>query len=115
MRLYENEAKQLFRERGIPVPKQYGVIHSASELEGLDAQYPLILKALVLVGGRGKGGGIKKVSYIPCYVNDKAQPEIVTRDDPRGKEVFSYIEKISRSQNLSTNFTWEGGEVVIST
>jgi len=60
MRLYENEAKQLFRERGIPVPKQYGIIHSASELDGLDARYPLILKALVLVGGRGKAGAIKK-------------------------------------------------------
>jgi len=60
MRLYENEAKQLFKEKGIPVPKQYGIIHSASELERLDAHYPLILKALVLVGGRGKAGAIKK-------------------------------------------------------
>ena len=60
MRLYENEAKQLFKERGIPVPEQYGVVHSATELEGLDAHYPLILKALVLVGGRGKAGGIQK-------------------------------------------------------
>jgi succinyl-CoA synthetase beta subunit len=60
MRLYENEAKQLFRDRGIPVPRQYGIIHSALELEGLDAHYPLILKALVLVGGRGKAGAIKK-------------------------------------------------------
>jgi succinyl-CoA synthetase beta subunit len=60
MRLYENEAKKLFSERGIPVPKQYGIIHSASELDGLNAHYPLILKALVLVGGRGKEGAIKK-------------------------------------------------------
>jgi succinyl-CoA synthetase beta subunit len=60
MRLYENEAKKLFSERGIPVPKQYGVIHSASELKSLDANYPLVLKALVLVGGRGKAGAIKK-------------------------------------------------------
>lgn len=60
MRLYENEAKQLFRDRGIPVPRQYGIIHSALELEGLNAHYPLILKALVLVGGRGKAGAIKK-------------------------------------------------------
>jgi succinyl-CoA synthetase beta subunit len=29
-------------------------------VEGLHAHYPLILKALVLVGGRGKAGGIKK-------------------------------------------------------
>jgi succinyl-CoA synthetase beta subunit len=60
MRLYENEAKQLFRDKDIPVPRQYGVIRSVSELEGLNANYPLILKALVLVGGRGKAGGIKK-------------------------------------------------------
>jgi succinyl-CoA synthetase beta subunit len=60
MRLYENEAKQLFRDKGIPVPRQYGVIHSAMELEEVNAHYPLILKALVLVGGRGKAGGIKK-------------------------------------------------------
>jgi succinyl-CoA synthetase beta subunit len=60
MRLYENEAKQLLKERGVPIPRQYGVIRSARELEGLDAQYPVILKALVLVGGRGKAGGIKK-------------------------------------------------------
>lgn len=60
MRLYENEAKQLFRDRGIPVPRQYGIIHSALELEGLNAHYPLILKALVLAGGRGKAGAIKK-------------------------------------------------------
>jgi succinyl-CoA synthetase beta subunit len=62
MRLYENEAKELFIENGIPVPKQYGVIHAAAELEALDAHYPLILKALVLVGGRGKAGAIKKAN-----------------------------------------------------
>lgn len=61
MRLYESEAKQLLKEKGIPVPRQYGIVHSASELERLPADYPLILKALVLVGGRGKAGGIKKV------------------------------------------------------
>ncbi len=60
MRLYENEAKQLFTQGGIPIPRQYGIIHSGLELEGLNAHYPLILKSLVLVGGRGKAGGIKK-------------------------------------------------------
>jgi succinyl-CoA synthetase beta subunit len=59
MRLYENEAKQLFTQKGIPVPKQYGIVHSAAELEELNVQYPLFLKALVLVGGRGKAGAIK--------------------------------------------------------
>jgi succinyl-CoA synthetase beta subunit len=61
VRLYENEAKQLFREKSIPVPREYGIIHSAEQLERLNLHYPLILKALVLIGGRGKAGGIKKV------------------------------------------------------
>jgi len=60
MRLYEYEAKKVFQGIGIPVPTQYGMIHSAGDLEGLDLRFPLMLKAMVLVGGRGKAGGIKK-------------------------------------------------------
>jgi succinyl-CoA synthetase beta subunit len=62
VRLYEHEAKRLFQKRGIPVPEQYGVIHSPQGLEGLKVKYPLMLKALVLVGGRGKAGGIKRAA-----------------------------------------------------
>jgi len=62
MRLYEHEAKQVFFENGIPIPRQYGVIHSAEELERLELDYPLMLKAIVLVGGRGKAGGIKRAA-----------------------------------------------------
>ncbi len=74
-----------------------------------EARTTMIAKIII---ERGK---IKKVSYIPCYINKWSQPEIMTRSDPRGEEVFSYIEKISRSQNLSTNFIWEGDEVLICT
>jgi hypothetical protein len=62
-----------------------------------------------------EGGEIKKVSYIPCYINEYSEPEIVTRSNPKGEEVFSYMGNISRSQNLDTNFAWEGDEVVLST
>jgi succinyl-CoA synthetase beta subunit len=60
MKLYEFEAKKVFEKMGIPIPKQYGVIHSAKELETLKLDFPLMLKSMVLVGGRGKAGGIKK-------------------------------------------------------
>ncbi len=60
-------------------------------------------------------GKIQKVSYIPCCINKVGEPEIVPRSDPRGQEVFTYIEKISRSQGLDTKFTWDGDEVVINT
>jgi len=62
MRLYEYEAKKVFDTVGIPVPKQHGVIHSPSEIEKLEIKFPVMLKSMVLVGGRGKAGGIKKVS-----------------------------------------------------
>jgi succinyl-CoA synthetase beta subunit len=60
MKLYEFEAKNVFEQMGIPIPKQYGLIHSEKELEALKLEFPLMLKSMVLVGGRGKAGGIKK-------------------------------------------------------
>jgi succinyl-CoA synthetase beta subunit len=64
VRLYEHEAKRIFQKRGIPVPEQYGVIHSSEELESLAVGYPAMLKAQVLVGGRGKAGGIKRAENL---------------------------------------------------
>lgn len=60
MRLYEFEAKQLLREAGIPCPEEKLVTTSeeaASVLSGFDG--PVVLKAQVLTGGRGKAGGIQ--------------------------------------------------------
>ena len=60
MKLYEYEAKQLFIEEGVLVPQ--GVLVKSVE-QALDAvkkiKFPLVLKAQVLGGGRGKAGGIK--------------------------------------------------------
>jgi len=60
MKLYEYEAKKVFDKMGIPIPKQYGIIHSLKELDELKLKFPVMLKSMVLVGGRGKAGGIKK-------------------------------------------------------
>ena len=60
MKLYEYEAKKVFDKMGIPIPKQYGVIHSLKELDELKLKFPIMLKSMILVGGRGKAGGIKK-------------------------------------------------------
>ncbi len=58
MKLHEYQAKELFMRSGIPV--QHGVvIERPQEIRGLSLRYPLVLKAQVLVGGRGKAGGIK--------------------------------------------------------
>ena len=56
MKLYEYEAKEIFSQYGIPVP-QGTVIEHPSEID--ECSYPVVLKAQVLVGGRGKAGGVK--------------------------------------------------------
>jgi len=62
MRLYEYEAKEVFRQWGMSTPKAYGVVASPEEFERLEVSYPVMLKAQVLIGGRGKAGGIKKAA-----------------------------------------------------
>jgi len=63
LRLYEFEAKRIFDSEDIPIPHQFGVIRTIEDLEKIvnNLNFPLMLKVMVLVGGRGKAGGIKKV------------------------------------------------------
>jgi hypothetical protein len=72
-----------------------------------DARKTFIAKVII------EGGKIARVSYIPCYVNKNCQPEVMPRSNPKAQEVFNYIEKVSRSQNMPVNFAWDGDEVVI--
>ncbi|MCK5415160.1 MAG: acetate--CoA ligase family protein, partial [Thermoplasmata archaeon] len=62
MRLYEFEGKEIFKRHGIPVPEAF-LVKTAEELASVpDDFYPAMAKAQALVGGRGKAGGIVKVS-----------------------------------------------------
>lgn len=60
MKLHEYRAKEIFSQFGIPVP--IGIVidnegDAVAKLEELE--FPVALKAQVLVGGRGKAGGIR--------------------------------------------------------
>lgn len=60
MDLLEYQAKELFREVGIPVlPSQR--IDRPKDLKGLKIPYPVVLKSQVYIGGRGRVGGVKFV------------------------------------------------------
>lgn len=63
MKLFEYQAKELFAEAGIPIPKGK-VIESVSELDAAieEIGLPCALKAQVLKGGRGKAGLIQFAS-----------------------------------------------------
>lgn len=56
MKLYEHEAKEIFSRHNIPIPEGR-VINDSSNITGFT--YPVVIKAQVLVGGRGKAGGVK--------------------------------------------------------
>jgi succinyl-CoA synthetase beta subunit len=60
MKLQEFQAKRVFGEFGLPVPRGE-VATSASEAQAIAERLngPVVVKAQVLVGGRGKAGGIK--------------------------------------------------------
>ena len=93
-----------------PLTKHYGI--------RWDPEYPTLVahpegKATLIAKALIEDGEIKRVSYFPCYVNRKAEPEIVTCTDPKGQEVFNYIEDISRSEGLPVHFAWKGDEVLI--
>ena len=60
MDLFEYQGKQYFAHFGIPVSPG-GTADSVDEavLQAEKVGYPVVLKAQVQVGGRGKAGGIK--------------------------------------------------------
>ena len=70
MRLYEFQAKRLFAGAGIPVPRStyFNLPEQASNLE-----FPVILKAQVPIGGRGKAGGIR-------VARDRAEAEEIAAE-----------------------------------
>lgn len=61
MRLYEHEAKLLLAREGIPIPDRYGVAGTLAAARKLPVEFPAVVKAQVLIGGRGKAGGVRRV------------------------------------------------------
>ena len=63
MKLFEYQAKELFEEAGIPIPRGK-LLSSASELDGAikEVGLPCVIKAQILQGGRGKAGLIQLAS-----------------------------------------------------
>lgn len=62
MRLHEYEAEEIFSKYGINIP-QGGLAKTPEEAKQITANIgvPVVLKSQVLVGGRGKAGGVKVV------------------------------------------------------
>jgi len=94
MDLLEYQGKQLFKKHGVPVPdgRPASTVDEAVEAAE-ELGYPVVVKAQVLIGGRGKAGGIK-------LAKDRAEIEehagAILGMDIRGFTVHElYIEKAS--------------------
>ncbi len=59
-------------------------------------------------------GAIRRVSFLPAYINPHAQPEILSSSHGRFHDVVGYMEEITRRAELDTRYTVAGDEVVVS-
>jgi succinyl-CoA synthetase beta subunit len=94
MDLLEYQGKQLFAKHGVTVPDGRPAISVQEAVEAAEELgYPVVIKAQVLIGGRGKAGGIK-------LAKDRAEAEehanAILGMDIRGFTVHElYVEKAS--------------------
>jgi len=61
MKIHEYQAKELFRKYGVPTPEgqvAFSTDEAVAVAETLGG-YPVVVKAQIHAGGRGKGGGVK--------------------------------------------------------
>jgi succinyl-CoA synthetase beta subunit len=61
MKIHEYQAKQLFAQYQVPVPEGRPAFSVAEAVAAADelGGYPVVVKAQIHAGGRGKGGGVK--------------------------------------------------------
>jgi succinyl-CoA synthetase beta subunit len=83
MDLMEYQGKNLFRKHGVPTTPQGEIATSADEAERLAGEFdvPVMVKAQVLTGGRGKAGGVK---YCPDAAAARENAENILGLDIKG-------------------------------
>ncbi len=69
MKLHEYQAKDIFSKYGIPIPKGKVVTTSSQAATAtFDIGEPVVVKAQVHAGGRGKAGGVRLRTILKNYV-----------------------------------------------
>ncbi|MFH1991613.1 MAG: ADP-forming succinate--CoA ligase subunit beta [Pseudomonadota bacterium] len=93
MKIHEYQAKDLFKKYNIPIPDG-GVALNPDEAAGISARlgaFPVVVKAQIHAGGRGKGGGVKLAkskAEVQRMAADILGMKLVTHQTgPQGKTV----------------------------
>jgi len=93
MKIHEYQGKELLKKFGVPVPRGIVARTAAEAFEAAKqlASTPVVVKAQIHAGGRGKGGGVK-LAKSPEEARDLAQKmlgmKLITHQTgPEGREV----------------------------
>ena len=93
MKIHEYQAKELFRKYGVPVPEgrvAFDADEAVAAAEALGG-YPVVVKAQIHAGGRGKGGGVKlagSAQETRSVADEIIGMQLVTHQTgPQGREV----------------------------
>jgi succinyl-CoA synthetase beta subunit len=97
MNIHEFQAKQLFRQYQVPVPAG-NIARTAAEAGRIATQlggYPIILKAQVHAGGRGRGGGVRlahSAAEVEATADKMLGMHLITpQTGPQGKRVTTLL------------------------
>ncbi|HLB29832.1 MAG TPA: ADP-forming succinate--CoA ligase subunit beta [Dehalococcoidia bacterium] len=107
MKLHEHQAKELLSRYGIPTPKgQVATTPQEARRIAQELGVPVVLKAQVHAGGRGKGGGIK-LAATPQEAEVAAgqilgRPLVTPQTGPEGKPVSKLLveEQVAAKREL---------------
>ncbi len=102
MKIHEYQAKELFEEYGIPVQEQVVVDNPKDARAGAEKLGgTVVVKAQVLVGGRGKAGGVK-LAENPEEAEEKAKAilGLTIKDIPVEKVMITKAADIQREYYL---------------
>jgi len=108
MKIHEYQAKEIFKQYGIPIPA--GIIVKTRQ-EAIEAskdilQFPRIVKAQIHAGGRGKAGGIVEVNTSQKFVDAVTQllgARLVTQqtgEEGKPVEVLLIEEKLNIREEI---------------
>jgi len=100
MKVHEHQAKEIFKKYGLPVPEGYPAftVEEAVEAAQQIGKFPVVVKAQIHAGGRGKAGGVKlanNLDEVQKYAAELLGKTLVTfQTGPEGLPVSRiYIEE----------------------
>ena len=100
MNIHEHQSKELLKKYGIPVPQGIVIFNKSEIFKKLNKnlKIPLVIKAQIHAGGRGKAGGIKIVKTVDEAISEAnimlEKTLITPQTGPEGRKVKRlYVEE----------------------